>query len=264
MRYRLMRRLLLAELPVSALTAELPVSRPAVSQHLRVLLEAGLVTRRRSGRLQLYRGDAAALSTVANALLELDSGAGMTAIVGGDGIADADPVDRAAASLVQGDSGAPTLIMASATRLQLIGRLFQKLNVLSARSVGITAPDIFLLGTLWRLGAPYAATPTQLSQAALLSLPVMTKRLQPLLQRGLIRREPLPDDARASLIVLTRGGAELAAYLIARHVRLMTALFSTFERAPMQRFGRQLRSLHQALEALVEAQADGGSDDPRR
>ena len=40
---------------VGQLAAGLPVSRPAVSQHLRVLKEAGLVTDRRDGTRRLYR-----------------------------------------------------------------------------------------------------------------------------------------------------------------------------------------------------------------
>ena len=40
---------------VGEIAAELPVSRPAVSQHLRVLKEAGLVTERQSGTRRLYR-----------------------------------------------------------------------------------------------------------------------------------------------------------------------------------------------------------------
>ena len=39
---------------VGELAAELPVSRPAVSQHLRVLELAGLVTHRRQGTRHLY------------------------------------------------------------------------------------------------------------------------------------------------------------------------------------------------------------------
>jgi DNA-binding transcriptional ArsR family regulator len=42
---------------VGELAAGLPVSRPAVSQHLRVLKEAGLVTERRDGTRRLYRLD---------------------------------------------------------------------------------------------------------------------------------------------------------------------------------------------------------------
>ena len=39
---------------VGELAAELPVSRPAVSQHLRVLERAGLVSHRREGTRHLY------------------------------------------------------------------------------------------------------------------------------------------------------------------------------------------------------------------
>lgn len=39
---------------VGELAADLPVSRPAVSQHLRVLREAGLVTDRQAGTRRLY------------------------------------------------------------------------------------------------------------------------------------------------------------------------------------------------------------------
>jgi DNA-binding transcriptional ArsR family regulator len=42
---------------VGELALELPVSRPAVSQHLRVLKDAGLVTERRNGTRRIYRVD---------------------------------------------------------------------------------------------------------------------------------------------------------------------------------------------------------------
>jgi DNA-binding transcriptional ArsR family regulator len=47
----------LAERPgaVGELAGELPVTRPAVSQHLRVLKEAGLVVDRRAGNRRIYR-----------------------------------------------------------------------------------------------------------------------------------------------------------------------------------------------------------------
>jgi DNA-binding transcriptional ArsR family regulator len=43
---------------VGELAAELPVSRPAVSQHLRVLESSGLVKHRRNGTRNLYELDA--------------------------------------------------------------------------------------------------------------------------------------------------------------------------------------------------------------
>ncbi|MFN7133918.1 MAG: ArsR/SmtB family transcription factor [Myxococcales bacterium] len=41
--------------PVNAIAANFDMSRPAVSQHLRVLLDAGLVTEQRHGRERRYR-----------------------------------------------------------------------------------------------------------------------------------------------------------------------------------------------------------------
>ena len=49
---------------VSELAARVPVSRPAVSQHLRVLKEAGLVVDRRDGTRRLYSIDRGGLTAV--------------------------------------------------------------------------------------------------------------------------------------------------------------------------------------------------------
>ncbi len=43
------------ELPAGRIAEHFDISRPAVSQHLRVLLDAGLVTERREGTRHLYR-----------------------------------------------------------------------------------------------------------------------------------------------------------------------------------------------------------------
>jgi DNA-binding transcriptional ArsR family regulator len=50
--------------PVGELARDLPVSRPAVSQHLRVLKEAGLVTERKDGTRRLYRIDPAGIAAL--------------------------------------------------------------------------------------------------------------------------------------------------------------------------------------------------------
>ena len=49
---------------VGALAGELPVSRPAVSQHLRVLKAAGLVADRAQGTRRIYRVDPSGLVAV--------------------------------------------------------------------------------------------------------------------------------------------------------------------------------------------------------
>jgi len=54
-------RILAAPRSVAAIAEGLPVSRPAVSQHLKVLREAGLITERRNGTRRLYTANAQAL-----------------------------------------------------------------------------------------------------------------------------------------------------------------------------------------------------------
>jgi DNA-binding transcriptional ArsR family regulator len=49
---------------VGELASELPVSRPAVSQHLKVLKEAGLVVDRREGNRRIYQADPAGLAAL--------------------------------------------------------------------------------------------------------------------------------------------------------------------------------------------------------
>jgi DNA-binding transcriptional ArsR family regulator len=47
--------------PVGELAADLPISRPAVSQHLKVLKDVGLVIDRKAGTRRLYQVDPAGL-----------------------------------------------------------------------------------------------------------------------------------------------------------------------------------------------------------
>ncbi len=54
-RRAILARLLAGPLPVGRLARDFPVSRPAISQHLRVLKGAGLVADRPEGNRRLYR-----------------------------------------------------------------------------------------------------------------------------------------------------------------------------------------------------------------
>lgn len=61
---------------VGELAADLPVSRPAVSRHLRLLKEAGLVSDRAAGTRRLYRLDGAGAEAVRAYLEQLWGEAG--------------------------------------------------------------------------------------------------------------------------------------------------------------------------------------------
>ena len=61
-RREIMERLRGGPRPVGEIAAGLPITRPAVSQHLRVLKEAGLVTERKEGTRRIYRVEPEALA----------------------------------------------------------------------------------------------------------------------------------------------------------------------------------------------------------
>lgn len=65
-RRQILRRLAAGPLPVAGIAAGLPVSRPAVSRHLRQLSAAGLVTHDTSGTRHLYRLDRAGFAAAAD------------------------------------------------------------------------------------------------------------------------------------------------------------------------------------------------------
>ena len=67
-RLQVFERTLGAPRPVGAIAAGLPVSRPAVSQHLKVLREAGLITERRRGTQRLYSANPEALGELRAAI----------------------------------------------------------------------------------------------------------------------------------------------------------------------------------------------------
>jgi len=58
--------LLRGERAVGEVVSALGLSQPAVSQHLRVLLDAGLVSVRRDGRRRLYRSSSEGLEALRN------------------------------------------------------------------------------------------------------------------------------------------------------------------------------------------------------
>jgi DNA-binding transcriptional ArsR family regulator len=67
-RRQIFERVLTAPRSVGRIAAGLPVTRPAVSQHLKVLKEAGLISERRQGTRRLYVADPVALGELRAAI----------------------------------------------------------------------------------------------------------------------------------------------------------------------------------------------------
>lgn len=59
------------ELPAGAIAGAFDISWPAISQHMGVLKEAGLVAERRDGRRRYYRADAGTVGALAPVLKQM-------------------------------------------------------------------------------------------------------------------------------------------------------------------------------------------------
>ena len=95
----------------------------------------------------------------------------------------------------------------------------------------VSRTAMIILAALRRSGDPERLSPSELSQAAMLSSAGMTAQLDQLEERGLVRRSPHPEDRRALYVTLTRPGQKLVDKAIETyntgHKRMLTGLAST-------------------------------------
>jgi len=115
--------------------------------------------------------------------------------------------------------------------------------------LNVSRTAMIILAALRRSGDAERLSPSELSQAALLSSAGMTAQLDQLEERGLVRRSPHPEDRRAIYVTLTRPGERLVDKAIetynAGHKRMLTGLASSERQA----LDVLLRKLLIALEA---------------
>jgi DNA-binding MarR family transcriptional regulator len=105
-----------------------------------------------------------------------------------------------------------------------VGRLNWRMRAEADR----TSPGPALLAVLSRLYRAGTQTPTELAEAERLQPQSLTRILAALTIRGLIEREPDPDDGRRSRISINANGlAVLREYSAQRERWLATALEST-------------------------------------
>lgn len=133
--------------------------------------------------------------------------------------------------------------------LGLFGRLFRAAQLADvALGEMLVAHDLQsgwfdLLAALRRAASPYELNPTQLMRATMLSSGGMTKRLDRMVEAGLVERRPDPGDRRGTLVRLTRRGKTVIDKAIDAHLaneeRLLRAL-STAERRHLDELLRTL------------------------
>jgi DNA-binding MarR family transcriptional regulator len=97
----------------------------------------------------------------------------------------------------------PLEVLSRVTRLA--HHLERRRTVIFARH-GLETWTFDVLSALRRVGAPHELTPGQLLGLTLVTSGTMTNRLNHLEQRGLVRRNPDPKDARSVRVQLTGVG----------------------------------------------------------
>src|SRR5207302_805228 len=130
----------------------------------------------------------------------------------------------------------------------LTGRINRETDRL-LRDLNISRTAMIVLAALRRSGDGQRLSPSELSQAALLSSAGMTAQLDQLEERALVRPSPHPEDRRALYVTPTRSGQSLVDKAIeaynAGHIRLLTSLSSSERQA----LDALLRKLLVSLEA---------------
>ncbi|MGH3041744.1 MAG: MarR family winged helix-turn-helix transcriptional regulator [Candidatus Rokuibacteriota bacterium] len=105
-----------------------------------------------------------------------------------------------------------------------------------------------LLAALRRSGRPYELNPTQLMRATLLSSGGMTKRLDRLVEAGLVERRADPADRRGVLVGLTAHGKAVVDTALEAHVANEERLLRSLKAADRRALDDLLRALLADLE----------------
>ena len=135
-----------------------------------------------------------------------------------------------------------TTRLAVAKRLGLVAAHITAASTASLDRLGLDLGEFDVLATLLRQGEPHQLAPTALARDAMVSTSGMTKRLDRLERRGLIQRQPDPDDRRALLIMLSPKGAKLARAAVTLQADTIGSAFASLGDAQLAKLADLLRS----------------------
>ncbi|MBB1509686.1 MarR family transcriptional regulator [Tessaracoccus sp. MC1756] len=100
-----------------------------------------------------------------------------------------------------------------------------------------------VLAALRRAGNPYQMTPGQLLKETHVTSGTMTNRVDRLVSRGAVTREPDPHDGRGVLVSLTEYGLTLVDAAMATLIELEADLLEQWNQADQDRLANYLRRL---------------------
>jgi DNA-binding MarR family transcriptional regulator len=139
-----------------------------------------------------------------------------------------DAVDRIVAQWARERPELDSSPMAVVGRLHRLGALLEaELRTVFAEAE-LGNGDFDILATLRRAGSPFRLSPGELSTSAMVTSGAVTKRVDRLVEKGLVKRTVSATDGRGREIQLTPEGRALADEFVVRHWanedRLLAAL----------------------------------------
>ena len=96
--------------------------------------------------------------------------------------------------------------MAVLSRVTRLARHLDRARSTAFATHGLESWEFDVLAALRRAGPPYELSPSSLLNQTMVTSGTMTARVDKLVRRGLVRRQPSPADRRAILVVLTTSG----------------------------------------------------------
>jgi DNA-binding MarR family transcriptional regulator len=140
--------------------------------------------------------------------------------------------------------------MASIGRLGRVMGLGTRMIEATLQRHDLRLSDFDVLATIRRLGPPYVATPSRVTQSLMLSPATLTSRLDRLENIGLIERRADPEDRRSLLVALTEAGFDRIDAAVTDHVETEEQILGVLS-------AKQRRSLDDALSTLLTALESG-------
>jgi DNA-binding MarR family transcriptional regulator len=158
-----------------------------------------------------------------------------------------DPVDRI---LGQWQRERPDLDRSPMAVVGRISRIARRVDLAQRATFAryeLDPPAFDVLATLRRSGEPFALTPGDLMRSAMVTSGAITQRLDRLESRGLVRRDPHPDDGRVVLVSLTPAGRDLVDRVLPDHVATQERLLAGLTRDQRSALADLLRTLDGSL-----------------
>jgi DNA-binding MarR family transcriptional regulator len=170
-----------------------------------------------------------------------------------------DHVDRIIREWVEELPDLDTDAIALIGRIMRASRLLQLEVERSLANFDLTINEFNTLNALRRAGSPYRLPPKEVGVSLLFSSGGLTKLLERLETRGLVAREPDPNDGRGVLVSLTPAGRDLQDRAMRAHQVNEEELLTPLTRSQREDLSSILRDLLIAFEASAGRMRPGAA-----